>query len=148
MEIILKEDIENLGYKDDVVAVKAGYGRNYLIPKGKAILASPANKKVLEENLRQRAHKIQKVKDEAEKVAKSLEGAKIQVGAKAGEKDKIFGSVNNIQIAEALKKQGFDIDRKNIQLKGDAIKQLGTYEAEVRLHKDVVVSLQFDVVAE
>lgn len=148
MEIILKQDIENLGYKDELVDVKPGYGRNYLIPKGMAILATATNKKMLNETLKQRAHKTAKMKEEAGKMADKLKAAKVIVGAKAGEKDKIFGSVNTIQIAASLKKLGFDIDRKDIKLKEEAIKQLGTYEAEVRLHKDTKVMINFDVVAE
>jgi large subunit ribosomal protein L9 len=148
MEIILKEDVDNLGYKDEVIEVKAGYGRNFLIPKGIAILATPTNKKILNENLKQRAHKTQKLKEEVEKVAKSLETAKIVVGAKAGEQNKIFGSVNTIQLADSITKLGFSVDRKDIKLKGDAIKQLGTYQADIRLHKDVTVTVDFEVVAE
>jgi large subunit ribosomal protein L9 len=148
MEIILKEDIANLGYKDEVIEVKPGYGRNFLIPKGYAILATPTNKKMLNENLKQRAHKIQKEKEEVEKVAKALEGAKIVVGAKAGEQNKIFGSVNTIQLADSIAKLGFKVDRKDIKIKGDAIKQLGTYEADIRLHKDVAITVSFEVVAE
>ncbi len=148
MEIILKQDIEKLGYKDDVVVVKNGYARNYLIPQGKAILATESAKKVLAENLRQRAHKEAKIKEEAEAMLAKIEALELKVGAKAGEKGKIFGSVNNIQLAEALKEAGFDIERRKIQLKEDSIKELGAYEAKIDLHKEVKATLKFEVVGE
>jgi len=148
MEVILKKDVDRLGYKDDLVKVKNGFARNFLIPKKLAILATVSAKKVLAENLKQRAHKEEKVKVEAEALALQIEKLTIKVGAKAGEKGKIFGSVNNIQLAEALKEAGFEIDRKKIVLQSDAIKNLGTYEAVITLHKEVKVNLNFEVVGE
>lgn len=148
MEIILKQDVKNLGSKDDIVKVKNGYGRNFLIPNGFAIIANESNKKQLTEIQKQRAFKEQKLKEEAQKIAKKLETLSVKVGAKAGETGKIFGSVNNIQVADALKKLGVDVDRKNITLKKDAIKNLGNYTATVKLHKEVVVEVEFEVVAE
>lgn len=148
MEIILKQDVKNLGSKDDIVKVKNGYGRNFLIPKGFAIIANESNKKQLAENQKQRAFKEQKLKEEALKIAKKFETLSVKVGAKAGETGKIFGSVNTIQVADALKKLGIDVDRKNITLKDDAIKNLGNYTATIKLHKDVVVDVEFEVVAE
>jgi large subunit ribosomal protein L9 len=146
MKIILKENIENLGFKDEVVDVKNGYGRNYLIPKGVASLATKSALKVLEENLKQRAVKDKKVKDQAQKTAAALKETVVQVGAKAGEKGKIFGSINTIQLAEAIEKLGFTVDRKYIKIKGEPIKNLGTYEADIRLHKDVDATVKFEVV--
>jgi large subunit ribosomal protein L9 len=148
MEVILKKDVDRLGYKDDLVKVKNGYARNYLIPKKMAVLATVSAKKVLAENLKQRAHKEEKLKVEAEEIALQIGKLNIKVGAKAGEKGKIFGSVNNIQLAEALKEAGFEIDRKKIVLQSDAIKNLGAYEAVVTLHKDVKVNLNFEVIGE
>ena len=147
MKIILKEDVANLGYKDDVVEVKNGYGRNYLIPQGKAVIASPSALKVLAENLKQRAHKLEKMKADAEELAKSMEGIKLNIGAKTSSTGTIFGSVNAIQIAEALQKAGFNIDRKIIVLK-NPVKEVGEYVAQVNLHKDVTVDVPFEVVAE
>jgi large subunit ribosomal protein L9 len=148
MEVILKKDVDRLGYKDDLVIVKNGFARNFLIPQKLAILATVSAKKVLAENLRQRAHKEEKIKTEAEALALQIEKLTIKVGAKAGEKGKIFGSVNNIQLAEALKEAGFEIERKKIVLQSDAIKNLGDYEAVITLHKDVKVNLNFEVVGE
>ncbi len=148
MEVILKEDIDKLGYKDEVVNVKAGFGRNYLIPQGKAIAATESAKKVLAENIKQRAHKESKILDEAQAVATKLEGVALKIGAKAGETGKIFGSVNTIQIAEALAKVGFQFERKNISIQGDTIKELGEYEATVKLHKDINQTVKFEVVGE
>lgn len=148
MEVILKENIENLGYKDDLVSVKPGYGRNYLIPQGKAILATASVKKMHEETLRQRAHKEAKVKEVAEATAAKLREMSIKVGAKVGETGKIFGSVNTIQLAEALKGLGVDIDRKNISIVGEDIKQVGTYEATIKLHREISESIKFEVVGE
>ena len=149
MEVILKQDIQNLGYANDVVSVKAGYARNYLIPKGLAITANETNKKVLEENMRQKAFKEDKIRKEAETLAKALEGITVKIGAKAAETGKIFGSVNNIQIADAIMEQfKYDIDRKKIVLDGDSIKELGTYSAEIRLHKEVKVNISFEVFSE
>jgi len=149
MEIILKQDIQNLGYINDIVNVKAGYARNYLIPNGLAITANEANKKVLGENLRQKAFKEDKIVKEAETLAKALEGITVNIGAKAAETGKIFGSVNNIQIVDAIKEQfKYDIDRKKVLVDGDSIKELGTYAAEIRLHKDVKAKINFEVFAE
>ncbi len=148
MEIILKEDVEKVGYKDEIVTVRPGFARNYLIPQGLAVVASPSAKKMLEETQRQRAHKEEKVLDEAKGLAAKLAGLKLRIGAKAGENGKIFGSVNTIQIAEALGKQGFDIDRKNITIQGDSIKELGDYTANVRIHKNVAQDVSFEVVGE
>ena len=139
MKIILKEDIQNLGYKDDIIEVKDGYGRNYLIPQGKAIIANPSNIKQLEENQRQRAHKLA--------VAASLADVALTIGAKASATGTIFGSVNNIQIAEALEKLGHNIDRKIIVIK-EPVKELGKYTAKINLHKEVSVEIPFEVVAE
>lgn len=148
MEIILKQDVENLGSKDDLLIVKNGYARNYLIPQGFAISATPSAKKMHEETLRQRAHKEGKILEAAEAMAAKLDGITLKIGAKAGENGKIFGSVNNIQLAEALAAAGFDFDRKSITIKEDAIKELGTYEANVKLHKKVIKTLSFEVVGE
>lgn len=148
MEVILKKDIDKLGYKDDVVKVRDGYGRNFLIPKGLAIVATESEKKILAENLKQRAHKEAKVKAEAEKIAASLKTVAVKVGAKAGESGKIFGSVNTIQVADALKKLGFDFERKNITIKNEPIKVLGKYEAVIRLHKELAETITFEVVEE
>ena len=147
MKIILKEDITNLGYTDDGVAVKNGYGRNYLIPQGKAVIASESALKVLAENQRQRAHKLAKIKADAEAVAKTLEGVALTIGAKVSSTGTIFGSVTPIQIADALAKEGHEIDRKLISIKG-AVKEVGKYEAVVKLHKEVQVTIPFEVVAE
>lgn len=148
MELILKKDVDKLGYKDDIVKVRDGYGRNFLIPKGYAVIANEAAKKMHAENLKQRAHKEAKIKEEAEKIAKAIATLTIKVGAKAGESGKIFGSVNAIQVADALKKLGYEIDRKSISMKGDNIKTLGTYEATIKLHKDVAQVIKFEVVEE
>ena len=146
MKIILKEDVANLGYKDDVVEVKNGYGRNYLIPTGKAMLATPSALKVLAENLRQRAHKIAKIKADAEAFAATLADVKLTIAAKVSETGTIFGSVSNIQIAEALEQLGHNIDRKLIQVA--PIKHVGSYVATVRLHKEVAAEIPVEVVAE
>ncbi|GAB6010573.1 50S ribosomal protein L9 [Viscerimonas tarda] len=147
MQIILKEDVANLGYKDDVITVKDGYGRNYLIPQGKAIIATDSAKKVLAENLRQRAHKLEKIKKDAEALAAKLNGVSLVVGAKTSSTGTIFGSVTNIQIAEALEKQGYNVDRKTIIIK-EAVKEVGSYKALVKLHKEVSVEIPFEVVSE
>jgi len=147
MEVILKQDIKKLGEKDDIVTVKPGYGRNYLIPQGFAVLATESTKKVLAENIRQAQFKQDKIKKDAAELATKLEGVKLTIGAKAGESGKIFGSVNNIQIAEALKKQGFEVDRRRITFEEDP-KTLGEYVANLNLHKEVKVQLPFEVVAE
>ncbi|MBL4561310.1 MAG: 50S ribosomal protein L9 [Bacteroidales bacterium] len=147
MEVILKQDIHSLGYKNDIVVVKNGYGRNYLIPKGIAILATESAKKMNAENMRQRAHKEEKIKNEALEIAKKLDGVTISVGAKTSTTGKIFGSVNNIQIAEALTAKGFEIDRKVIAIK-DVVKEIGKYTATIKLHKEVKVDIEFDVISE
>ena len=147
MKIILKEDVSGLGYKDDVVEVKDGYGRNYLSPTGKAVIASASALKVLAENQRQRAHKLAKIKADAEALAAQLTDVKLTIGAKTSATGTIFGSVNNIQIAEALEKLGFNIDRKIIEIK-EAVKEVGNYTATVKLHKEVTVEIPFEVVAE
>lgn len=147
MEIILKEDIIGLGYKDDVINVKDGYGRNYLIPGGKAIVATISAKKMQAENMKQRAHKLEKIKKEAEGVAESMKDLSLSVGAKTSSTGKIFGSVGNIQIAEALAAKGFDVDRKLIIIK-DSVKEVGTYKAVLKLHKEVSVDITFEVVSE
>ena len=146
MEIILLTDIANLGYKDDIVDVKQGYGRNYLIPQGYAILATPSARKVVAENLRQRAHKEAKLKAEAEAIAAQLAEVKLTIGAKTSSTGKIFGSVNSIMISESLKEKGFDIDRKKIMLKD--VKEIGTYTALIKLHREVKVDVEFEVVSE
>ncbi|HCE56961.1 MAG TPA: 50S ribosomal protein L9 [Prolixibacteraceae bacterium] len=148
MEIILKQDVERLGSKDDVIKVKDGYARNYLIPQKKAIEASVSAKKVLAENIRQRAHKEAKLKNEAQKIADQLVNKKITIGAKTSTLGKIFGSVNTIQLAEAINKKGFEIDRKQIMLPEDHIKEIGTYTAKIKLHKEVIIEVEFEVVAE
>lgn len=146
MKIILKEDISGLGYKDDVVDVKSGYARNYLIPTGKAVIATESALKVLAENQRQRAHKLERLKAEAEAKAEALKDVKLTIGAKTSSTGTIFGSVNAIQIAEALEKLGHNVDRKLISL--DPVKEVGTYEATINLHRDVTVKVPFEVVAE
>lgn len=147
MKIILKEDIANLGYKDDVVEVKSGYGRNYLIPMCKAVIATESALKVLVENQKQRAHKLAKIKADAEALAESLKDVALTIGAKTSSTGTIFGSVNNIQIAEALEKLGFNVDRKLIVLK-EAVKEVGSYKALLKLHKEVSVEIPFEVVSE
>ena len=146
MEIILLTDIANLGHKDDIVDVKQGYGRNYLIPQGYAILATPSARKVVAENLRQRAHKEAKLKAEAEEIAAQLAEVKLTIGAKTSSTGKIFGSVNSIMISESLKEKGFDIGRKKIVLKD--VKEIGTYTALIKLHREVKVDVEFEVVSE
>jgi len=148
MEIILLQDVANLGSKDDVVVVKNGYGRNYLIPQKLALLATSSSKKVLSENLKQRAHKEARLKEEALKQAEILKTISIVIGAKTSSTGKIFGSVNNIQVAEALKGKGFEVDRKQITIKEDSIKEIGKHTAKVKFHREVVVELEFEVVAE
>ncbi|MBS3769522.1 MAG: 50S ribosomal protein L9 [Bacteroidales bacterium] len=148
MEIILKQDVENLGHKNDIVTVKDGYANNYLIPKGMAITATPSARKMYEEIARQRAHKEQQEKEKAEELAKKLEGLNLVIGAKTSSKGKIFGSVNTLQIAEELKKQGIEVDRKNIEIKDEPIKEVGTYTATVKLHRDVSEDITFEVKGE
>ena len=148
MELILKQDVENLGFKDDVVTVKNGYGRNYLIPQGYAVLATSSAKKVLAENLKQKAHKEAKIVEDATKLAETIKGLEIKIASKVGAGDKLFGSVNNINVAEALAKSGTEIDKKFIKVIGGSVKRLGKYNATVRLHRDVIADITFEVVAE
>ena len=148
MNVILKHDMPNLGHKDDVVLVKDGYARNYLIPKGYAINATAQAKKVHEEILRQRAHKEEQLKKAAMKLAEELKKVSLTIGAKTSTKGKIFGSVNTIQIAEALNEKGFELERKNISIKDDLIKEVGSYSATVKLHKEVLVDIPFEIVSE
>lgn len=148
MELILKEDIQDLGFKDDIVTVKNGYGRNYLIPKGLAALATPSAKKVLAENLKQRAHKEKKIVDEANKLAEALKQLEVRIPAKVGTGDKLFGSVSSIDLAAALDKAGHQIERKFINIKGGTIKRVGPYNASIRLHREVIVEFPFEVTAE
>ena len=147
MKLILKEDIANLGYKDDVVDVKSGYGRNYLIPQKKAVIATPSALKQLAEAQKQRAHKLAQIKAAAEAAAAALEGVTLTIGAKTSSTGTIFGSVNNIQIAEALEKLGHNVDRKLIYIK-DSIKEVGSYKATIKFHKEVSVEIPFEVVSE
>lgn len=148
MEVILKEDVVHLGHKDDIVKVKPGYGRNFLIPQKMAVLATESARKVHAENQRQKAHKQEKIKQDAIELAAKLEGKSITIGAKASATGKIFGSVNTIQIAEALEKEGFAIDRKTILIKEESVKELGKYTATIKLHREVKVDIAFEVVAE
>jgi large subunit ribosomal protein L9 len=148
MDIILKENVEGLGYASDLVTVKAGFGRNFLIPQGKAILATDSAKKVREENLRQRAHKEAKIVAEAKGFAAKLESMSIKIGAKVGESGKIFGSVNTIQLAEAINALGVVVERKNISIVNEPIKNIGEYEAKIKFHKEVEQSITFEVVGE
>ena len=147
MEIILKEDVVNLGYKNDIVNVKSGYGRNYLIPTGKAVIASPSAKKMLAEDLKQRAHKLERIKNEAIELAEKVKDITLSVGAKTSTTGKIFGAVGPIQIADAFEKAGFAVDRKVIVLK-EPVKEVGSYKATLKLHKEVTVEVAFEVVAE
>jgi large subunit ribosomal protein L9 len=147
MELILKEDVKNLGFKNDLVNVKPGYGRNYLIPQGMAVLATISNRKVMEENLRQAAHKAEKVLRDAQDLAASIGDAVLEIKAKAGETGKIFGAVTALQISDGLKARGFDVDRKRISLPSE-VKTLGEYEATITLHKQVSHKVKFVVVGE
>ena len=145
MEIILRQDVQNLGFKDDVVSVKPGYGRNFLIPQGHGHLATPSAKKVLAENLKQRAHKESKIVNDAKAIGESLKAMEIKISAKAGG-EKLFGSITNIDIAEAISKNGQSIDRKFIT--SGIVKRTGKYSASVRLHRDVIVDLPYEIVAD
>lgn len=147
MEILLKKDVDRLGSKDEIVTVKNGFGRNYLIPKGMAILATESVKKMNSETLKQRAHKFNQLKDEALKILDKLSKKTFEVPVKVGENGKIFGSISNIQLADALDKSGFKIERKNITLPANNIKEVGKFEAEVILHKDVKGKINFEIVA-
>lgn len=148
MEVILKQDIPSLGFKDDVVNVKPGYALNYLMPNGIATAATPSALKAHKEILKQRAHKEEKIKEQARELAEKLKDVSLSIGAKTSTKGKIFGSVNALQISEALKEKGFDIDRKKITFKEDLIKEVGTYHATVILHKEVKVDIPFEIIAE
>lgn len=149
MEIILKQDVPNLGHKDDVVIVKNGYAVNYLIPQGMAITATSSAKKVHAENMRQRAHKEAKIREEATALAAKLEGVQVTLATKVSSTGKIFGSVNNIQVADALAEKGFTIDRKNITITGEAsIKEVGIYEAVVKCHKEIKANIKIEIVGE
>ncbi|HET8827712.1 MAG TPA: 50S ribosomal protein L9 [Pelobium sp.] len=147
MEVILKQDVKKLGEKDDIVSVKPGFGRNYLIPQGQAILATESARKVLAENIKQAQFKQDKIKKDADATAAKLEGVTLSIGAKAGESGKIFGAVNTIQVADALKKLGFEVDRRRITFETD-VKFVGDYIANLNLHKEVKVQVPFSVVAE
>ncbi|MCF6307680.1 MAG: 50S ribosomal protein L9 [Flavobacteriaceae bacterium] len=148
MELILKQDVENLGFTDDLVTVKNGYGRNFLLPQGLAVLATPSTRKVLAETLKQRAFKEKKIIEDAQSEANKLNGLEIKIASKTGEGDKLFGSVSNANLAEALKKEDVSIDKKFISIAGGLIKRTGQYEAKIRFHRDVISNFSFDVVAE
>ena len=145
MEVILKDDIKNLGYKDDIVNVKPGYGRNYLIPQGLAVIASPSNRKMAEENTRQASHKAEKLKNDAQAIADKMGELTLEIPAKAGESGKIFGAVTTLQVADVLKEKGFEVDRRKIDFNQD-IKNLGEYTAEIDLHKEVKKEITIKVV--
>jgi large subunit ribosomal protein L9 len=146
MEVILKKDVKNLGYAHDIVKVRNGYGLNYLIPRGLAILANDSNRKINEEVMRQRAHKVEKLKMDAEKVKSAIENVVLTIPAKVGETGKLFGSVTTQHIADVLKKMGHDIEKRQISMKEDHIKSVGTYTAEVQLHREVMVPVTFELV--
>ncbi len=148
MEVILKKNVDKLGYKDETVTVKPGYGRNFLIPQGYAILATPSNKKAHAEMMKQRSHKESKIVAEAEAIAAKLADVTVKISTKVGENGKIFGSVNTVQLADALRAEGFDIDRKSLKIKDEPIKEIGTYEAEANLHKGVKPVFKFEVIGE
>jgi len=148
MEIILKEDVQNLGFKYDIISVKNGYGRNFLIPQGLAVLATPSAKKVHAENLRQRAHKEAQLVKDAQAIADRIAALQLKLQAKVGAGDKLFGSISNIDIAAALEKQNESIDKKYILVQGGSVKRLGSYTAKVRLHREVIADLAFEVVPE
>ncbi len=148
MEVILKKNVDKLGYANEVVTVKPGYGRNFLIPQGYAVLATASAKKAHEEIMRQKSHKESKMLAEAQEVAAKLADVTLSIATKAGENGKIFGSVNTVQIAEALREAGFDIDRKSLKIKDEPIRDLGTFEAEANLYKGVKQTFKFEVVSE
>jgi large subunit ribosomal protein L9 len=148
MEVILKQDMQNLGYENDLVKVKNGYARNYLIPKGIAVIATETNKKVAAEVQRQKSFKEEKLRNDAETKARLIEKLELRIGAKAGTSGKIFGSVNTIQIADAMKEKGVEVDRKKVEVDGDSIKELGEYVAKVHLYKDIKAEVKFEVYAE
>ncbi len=146
MELILKNDVLNLGFKDDIVVVKNGYGRNFLIPQGLAVLATPSSKKVLAENLKQREFKNKKIVDDATKISKKLDKLELKISAKSGKDGKLFGSISNTDLNSEFTKAGFDFDKKIIKIQGGIIKRLGTYSATIRLHRDVINDISFEVV--
>ncbi len=148
MEIILKKNVDKLGYKDETVNVKNGYGRNFLIPQGYAVLATPSNKKSHAETMKQRAHKESKITAEAEALAAQLVESKVSITAKVGENGKIFGSINTVQLVEALRAAGFEIDRRSLRIKDEPIREVGTFEAEANLHKGVKPTFSFEVIGE
>jgi large subunit ribosomal protein L9 len=148
MELILKKNVDKLGYKDDIVEVKPGYALNFLIPQGYGIIASESEKKAHAEVLRQRSHKEEKVKEEAQAIATKINGITIKIGAKVGENGRIFGSVNTVQLSEALKAEGIDVDRKSLKIVQEPIKEVGTYAAEANLHKEVSAEFSFEVTGE
>ena len=148
MEIILKKDVEGVGFKDDIVTVKNGFGRNFLIPNGSAILATPSAKKVLAENIKQQVVKDKKVIDDANKLAKKINSLEIKIKAKVGEGVKLFGSVNNINVQKELAESGVEIDKRSIMISGTNIKQTGKYNAKIRLHREVIFDFPFEVVPE
>ena len=148
MELILKQDVANLGFKDDLVSVKNGYGRNFLIPQGVAVLATSSAKKVLAETLKQRAYKEQSIVKDASKLAEALKGLEVKITAKTGEGDKLFGSIGNADIVDALATEGHELEKKFITVAGGLVKRLGKYNATVRLHRDVIVELPFEVISE
>jgi len=148
MELILKQDVANLGFKDDLVSVKNGYGRNYLIPHGYAVLATSSAKKVIAETLKQRAYREESIIKEANKTAEAIKGLEIKISAKTGEGNKLFGSISNVNLSEALANEGHELEKKYLTIAGGLIKRLGKYEAKIRLHRDVIVDLSFEVIAE
>ena len=148
MEVILKKNVDNCGYVNEIVTVKPGYGRNFLIPQGYAILATASAKKAHAEIMKQKSHKKSKVMAEAEELGKKLEATSVKIITKVGEKGKIFGSVNTVQLSEALKAEGLEIDRKSLKIKEEPIREIGTYEATANLHKDVKTTFSFEVVGE
>ncbi|MDD2595647.1 MAG: 50S ribosomal protein L9 [Bacteroidales bacterium] len=149
MEIILKQDVVNLGHKDDIVTVKDGYGANYLIPQGMAIMATPTAKKIHAENMKQRAHKEAKIREDATTLANKLEGLTVKVATKVSQTGKIFGSINNIQVADALLAMGHEVDRKNISITGeDNVKQVGVYDAVIKCYRDIKANIKIEVVGE
>ncbi|MCJ8288601.1 MAG: 50S ribosomal protein L9 [Crocinitomicaceae bacterium] len=148
MEVILKKNVDNLGYSNEVVSVKSGYGRNFLIPQGYAVLATASAKKAHEEIMKQKSHKDSKILAEAQELATKIEGTSVKIVTKVGEKGKIFGSVNTLQLSEALKAQGVEVDRKSLKIKDEPIREIGTFEASANLHKDVKATFSFEVVGE
>ncbi len=148
MEVILKKNVDNLGYTNEIVEVKPGYGRNFLIPQGYAVLATASAKKAHAEIMKQKAHKESKILSEAQELGTKLEAVSVTIKTKAGEKGKIFGSVNTIQLSDALKAEGLDIDRKSLKIKDEPIREVGSYEAIANLHKDVKATVKFEVVGE